>query len=135
MHWIKILEIGLIASLLTSFTDWYFFGVLFHEKYNTIPGVWKKYTDKKDEMRSIMISTGFHSISCFVFAFTCDYFHLAGLTPLLFFAFLVWLTTSLPLLLSYGVYIRMDRHIVVSHSLGWLVRLLVSGLCVAWLGA
>jgi hypothetical protein len=36
-----------------------------------------------------------------------------------------------PLLITNAVYIPMSRLIVVSHSLGWLARLLVTAICVA----
>ncbi len=36
-----------------------------------------------------------------------------------------------PLLMTNAVYIPMSRRIVVSHSLGWLARLLVTAVCVA----
>jgi hypothetical protein len=129
MNWIHIVEAAVVASVLASFTDWYFFGVLFHDRYHTIPGVWKKYEDKKDEIRTISITTLYYSFSSFVFVFLCDYFHFTNLTASIFLAIALWFMLPLPILLSYGMYIRMDRAIVLSHSLGWLARLLVTALC------
>jgi len=133
MNWFHLLLAAISASVLASFTDWYFFGILFHDKYHSIPGVWKQYKNKQDEVRSITISTLYHSITCFMFVFACGYLQITALWSTIATAAIAWLMLPLPLLLSYGVYIRMDRHIVLSHSLGWLVRLIVTALCVSWL--
>ena len=57
MNWLQILEAAVVAGIVSSFTDWYFFGIVFHDRYHIYPGVWRKYRDKKDEMRSIAWGT------------------------------------------------------------------------------
>ena len=133
MNWINMVGAAILASTLASFTDWYFFGVLFHNRYNATPGAWKKYADKKDEIRSISISTLLQSITSVVFVGACAYLQIVTLIPTLCAAFVVWLMLPLPLLISQSLFLRVHRLIVVSHSLGWLARLLVTALCVSWL--
>src|SRR6266478_714438 len=67
MNWTQVVLAFVASAVLASFTDWYFFGVLFHERYRATPGVWRQYKDKMDEMRSIAISELFMSISSLVF--------------------------------------------------------------------
>src|SRR5216684_1508436 len=55
MNWTQVLLTLVASAVVASFTDWYFFGVLFHDRYLVTPGVWRQYKDKKDEMRSIAI--------------------------------------------------------------------------------
>ncbi len=71
MNWTQVLLTLVASAVVASFTDWYFFGVLFHDRYLVTPGVWRQYKDKKDEMRSIAISELLLGISSFVFIVTC----------------------------------------------------------------
>lgn len=103
---ILAIEASVLASFLASFTDWYFYGVLFHERYHSIPGVWIKYKDKRDEMRSVTLGTAFHSLSSFVFVFGCGYLHLTTLSLSLGAAVGVWLMVPVPLLAALSVFLR-----------------------------
>ena len=58
MNYLHILMAFVVSAVVSSFTDWYFFGILFHERYWATPGIWRQYKDKNDEMRSIMIRAG-----------------------------------------------------------------------------
>jgi hypothetical protein len=133
MNYAHILFAFTASAILASFTDWYFFGVLFHDRYQTTPGVWKKYKNKKDEMSSIMICQGYFTMTSLLFVIGCSWLGLTALPALLTAAMGIWIMVPVPLLLSNAVYIPMDRRIVFSHSLGWLARFLVTALCVAWL--
>ena len=120
------------SSLLASFTDWYFFGVLFHERYKKTPGIWKQYKDKKDEMRSIGISQIYMSISSLVFIVACAFMGWTNLQMAMSAGLVVWIMCIVPLLFTNAVFIPMDRLLILSHSLGWLVRFFVTALCVSW---
>jgi hypothetical protein len=121
----------LASAVVASFTDWYFFGVLFHDRYRATPGVWKRYRDKKDETRSIAISELVMSITSLVFIVACAHQGWTSLPNAALAAGIAWLMLPVPLLITNAIYIPMDRLIVVNHSLGWLARLLVSATCVA----
>ena len=133
MNYTHIILAFAASAILASFTDWFFFGFLFHDRYQATPGVWKKYKDKKDEMRSIMICLGYMSITSLVFVVGCAWLAITTLPASLAAAMGIWIMIPVPLLLSNAVYIPMDRRIVLGHSLGWLARLLVTARCVAWL--
>jgi hypothetical protein len=133
VNWGRIIEAGLLASVLASFTDWYFFGIMFHDRYYTNAGVWRKYADKKDEIRSITIGTIFGAATSFVFIIFVSYLGRTALPSVLAAAGVLWVMIPLPLLLTNSIFMRIDRALVVSHALGWLARLVVSALCVSWL--
>src|ERR1700730_9543484 len=131
MNWTQVVLAFVASAVLASFTDWYFFGVLFHDPYRTTPGVWRQYKDKKDEMRSIAISELFMSISSFVFILASAHQGWTSLSKAAVAALAAWVMIPVPLLITNAVYIPMSRLIVVSHWLGWLARLLVTAICVA----
>src|SRR5262245_38479504 len=130
MNGLHILFAFLASAVAASFTDWYFFGVLFHDRYKSTLGVWKEYRNKKDEMTSIAISQVIMSISSLVFILVCAQLELLSVLSALLFAVAAWLMIPVPLLATNAVFIPMDRMIVLSHSLGWLARLAITALCV-----
>ena len=131
MNWTHVLLAFVAAAVVATFTDWYFFGVLFHDRYAATPGIWKKYRDKKDEMRSIALSELYMSVSLFVFIVVCSSQAWTSLSRATLAALVAWVMIPLPLLITNAIYIPMHRLIVLSHSLGWLARLLVASICVA----
>ena len=122
-----------LSIMLCSFSDWYFYGILFHRRYSLTPGVWKKYSDKKDEMKSVTIAMIFQSLTSLIFILVSSYLGLTSLHSAVGFAVAIWLMVPMPLLLANSVFIPMDKMIVLAHGLGWLARLMITALCVAWL--
>jgi hypothetical protein len=122
------------SAILSSFTDWYFFGVLFHDRYGNTPGIWKKYKDKADEIKSITISEVILSLSSLVFILVCSHLNLLTFEASICSALVTWIMVPVPLLMTNAIYIPMDRLIVLSHALGWLSRLVITALCVSCLG-
>jgi hypothetical protein len=131
-NWPHILLAFICSSVVTSLSDWYFFGILFHERYAKSPAVWRKYRDKSDEYRSIAISQAMLAVSSLVFILACSGLGLVSVKSALLAAATLWLMIPVPLLATNAIFIPMDRLIVVSHSLGWLARLHVTGLFVSW---
>jgi hypothetical protein len=133
MNWLHVLLAFVGSAVRSTFTDWYFFGVLFHQRYGNTPGVWRKYKDKKDETTSIAVSEGIMSVTSLVFIPACAHLGLVRLIPALLAAGALWIMIPVPLLVTNAIFIPMDRWMVVSHSLGWLARLITTALCVSWL--
>jgi hypothetical protein len=129
MNGLHIVFVFIASAILASFTDWYFFGVLFHARYGLTPGVWKKYRDKRDAMTSIGISEGIMSIRSLVFILVCGGLGFVSSASTLLAAVALSVMIPVPLLITNAIYIPMDRSIVVSHSLGWPARLVFTALC------
>ena len=50
-------EAMLAATILSSFTDWFFFGVLFHSRYQAYPEVWRSEFSGDKEWKAILMAT------------------------------------------------------------------------------
>jgi len=134
MEWKRFLLAVLAAGVLSSFTDWLFGGVLFHEKYNVYPEVWRPALRKSDAPAILgSIALGFLTSAAFVAV--CVAFHVYGYRNALRLAALCWLMVPLPLLITNALFMKIHPLVVVSHSLGWLAKLCVAALVVATLFA
>jgi hypothetical protein len=122
----------LAATVGTSLTDWFFFGVLFHDRYLAYPEVWRGQPGKPEGKR-IALSTVMGAVTCAAFAFVCVRLGLEAMPVVLKLALAVWVIAPLPLIVTNALWMKLHPSIVVSHSLGWLAKLAVTALVVAWL--
>jgi hypothetical protein len=125
MNWAKISLAAIIAGVAASLTDWFFFGVLFHEKYNTYPEVWRA---SQGGTTTIWIAVGF--FTCAVFIYACVRLNLYDYSATIKLALWMWLALALPIIATDALFMKLHPLIVVAHSLGWLTRLVVAGVCV-----
>ncbi len=125
--------LAVVASgFVASFTDWLFMGVLFHGKYLETPEIWRG-KPGQSETRRIVASSLLGALSCAAFIFLCRW--TGALTPRgeMHLAGIAWIAGPVPIIFSNIVWIKMHPLVGVSHSLGWLVRFVVSGLIGGWL--
>jgi Protein of unknown function (DUF1761) len=132
VSWKHFLLAILAASVASSFTDWLFAGVLFHDKYFAHPEVWRKEL-RQDDTGAITWSMILGLLTSAAFMATCVAFNIHGYRSTLEFAALVWLMVPLPLTITNALFIKLHPLIVVSHSLGWLAKLAVAALAAGWL--
>ncbi|MCU1307167.1 MAG: hypothetical protein JWN45_1862 [Acidobacteriaceae bacterium] len=117
-HWfLAILAAGIASSL----TDWFFFGVLFHDKYLQFPEVWRS-GPNKTETKKIVLSTLLGVFSCAAFILLCAGLGLHSYSATLKLAVAVWLIAFVPTVLTYHVFVKLNSALAVSHSLGYLAR-------------
>ena len=135
MHHSMHFLIALVAAVVvSSFTDWLFFGVLFHEKNFVYPEVWRKNADGSGgEGQKIAITTAISAVAAALFFHVCAHFELHGMHEVLAFAAAIWLVGVMPVVLANHTYVKMHPAVTFAHSLGWLARLLVYGLAYAHL--
>jgi hypothetical protein len=133
MNALPVLGTFLAAAVIASFSDWYFFGVLFHDRYHKTPGIWRAYRDKSDERTSLLVAQAVMSVSLLVFILVCASQGWVSMRSSTLAAVTGWVMIPLPLIVTNAIYIPMDRWLVVSHTLGWLARLLITALLVSWL--
>jgi len=43
----RFVLVVLIASVVTSFSDWLFMGILFHDKYKAAPEIWRSFSGQQ----------------------------------------------------------------------------------------
>jgi hypothetical protein len=133
MNWTRFLLAVVVSGLGASITDWLFMGVLFHDKYLETPETWRAKSGQP-EVTSIVASTVIGFVSCAAFLYLCYWtgalsVHRASLRM----AVLAWLVAPLPLILTNVLWIKMHPLLGLSHSLGWLVRFVITALVAGWL--
>ncbi len=90
-----------VASVATSLSDWYFMGVLFHDKYLAHPEVWRHTGNRRGESLAIAWSSRCMAVvSAAAFLWLCGRLGLAGENQVFLLALGVWLAGPLPLLLT-----------------------------------
>jgi hypothetical protein len=104
-------------------SDWYFMGVLFHDKYLAYPEVWRHTGNRRGESLAIAWSTLLGVLSAAAFLWLCGRLGLAGENQAFLLAFGLWLAGPLPLLLTQAAFIRIHPLNTLATLLGWLVRL------------
>lgn len=124
-----------VSGVVAMFTDWFFGGVLFHDKYMAHPEIWRYIGKRPEENRAVAWSVALGFATCAAFVIACQIFQVRGLTHALELAALVWLIAPLPLLITNALFIKMHPLTVVAHSLGWLAKLLIAGAAAGLLAA
>jgi hypothetical protein len=133
MNWTRFLLAVLLSGFATSITDWFFGGILFHDKYLATPEIWRLKSGQ-GETRSIALSTLLGILSWAAFLYLCGWTGGSfAYSATLRIAFWTWLAGPLPLICINIVWIKMHPLVGVSHSLGWLARFVVTGLIGSWL--
>lgn len=118
MSWLRLIIATLVSGTVISFTDWFFFGVLFHSAYGAYPEVWRA---SQAGNRGIWIALGF--VTSLIFIYGCARLRRYRFAEAFMIAFWMWLVVALPIIATNAMFIKLDPLVVVAHSLGWLVRL------------
>lgn len=123
----------MVAAVVTWLTDWFFGGVLLHERYHRYPEVWRRSAGGPGETRAIAWATVTGVLTCVAFVAACASFRIVGFAPALKLAGFIWLIGPLPHTISTALFIKMDPLLVAGHSIGWLVKLGATALAVGWI--
>jgi hypothetical protein len=131
MEW-KFAAAVLGAGLVSSFTDWFFMGVLFADRYKKYPETWWPRASKADETRPILYSTalGFITAACVIGL--CAMLGASGLKGALTIAVLAWAAGPLVVTITNNLWIKIDPVVTLAHCLGYLARFLIAGVA-AWI--
>ena len=125
MNWVRFALAVVVSGVAITFTDWFFFGVLFHEKYNAYPEVWRV---SQAGNKAIWIGIGF--FTCAIFIYACTSLKLYNYGAVLKLALWMWLALALPIIVTDALFMKLHPLVAVSHSLGWFTRLAVAALSV-----
>ncbi len=112
---------AIIAGLIVaSLMDWLFAGVLFHDRYQAHPEVWRVNGANPRALIAAQALT-FPTVIGLVALMM-----LTGetrLVPALEIAALVWMIAAAPAIIANGLFIKVHPLVVASHTLGWLAKL------------
>jgi hypothetical protein len=125
------LLVVIIASVVASFSDWLFMGVLFHDRYMAAPEIWRSPTGN-NERRLIIYSQLIGVLSCGAFAYLCMQGNAPTIPGVLRLAVIAWLAGPVVVIAQMVVWTKLHPLVGTSHSLGWLVRFGVTGLISVW---
>ena len=132
MNWGRFSLVVLLPSVLATFSDWLFMGVLFHEKYKAAPEIWR--TPPGSPERGLVIYSQLLGVlSCGAFAYLCTQTPALTMSRTLGEAAIVWLAGPVVVIAQMVLWTKLHPLIGASQSLGWLVRFIVTGLLGVWL--
>jgi hypothetical protein len=129
--WTHFFLAVLVAGIVSSFTDWFFAGILFHGKYSAHPEIWRQ-GPGKSETSAVGWSIVLGFLTSGAFMATCVVLPVYGYTGTLKLAGLCWLIAPVPLLIVNALFIKLHPLVVVSHSIGWLAKLIVAAIAAGW---
>ena len=122
---VRILAAWLVAGTLSSFTDWLFMGLLFHDRYDRFPEIWWPGI-RKSESRAVLWSAalGFLGAAALIALLVFSEAHSWKMAFAL--AFFAWAAGPLIVIVTNGLFIKLDPLITVVHSTGYLARFLIA---------
>lgn len=127
MNWHLVVAV-LVAGTVGSFTDWLFMGLLFHNRYNAYPEVWRPEIRAGKDRSGILWATALGYISAAAIVMLCVLASVHGIAASLELAVLAWVAGPFLVIVVNGFFIKIDSRITLSHCLGYLARFLISGL-------
>ncbi len=124
MSWIVLVAV-FAAGIVASFTDWYFMGVLFHDRYFRFPDTW--WPRQKSEPMPIVYSTALGFITAAAVIALCALAGVDDVASGLKVAFIAWLSGSFVQVATTQIWVRIDPWVSLAHGLGYLARFLIAG--------
>jgi hypothetical protein len=118
----------IVAGIVSSFTDWFFMGVLFADRYQKYPDTWWPRSGQVSERGAIMTSTSLGFITAAAVVLLCEYAGVNGIVGALIVAGLAAAAGPLVTTITNGVWIKIDPAITAAHTVGYIVRFLIAGL-------
>ena len=126
MDW-KLIVAVVAAGILSSFTDWYFMGVLFRDRYQKYPETWWPRT-KAGETKPILYSTAIGFITAAGVIALCELAGAASITAALTVAVIAWAAGPLVVTVTNGFWVRIDPQVTFAHAVGYLARFVIAGI-------
>lgn len=115
------------TGIVTSLTDWFFAGDWLHRRF-TYPGVWRTGA----ESRAIALTSPLPFLTCGVFAWLLAWLGFLSLSGTIKMAVAIWIIGPLPLILTNAAFIKLHSIFTIAYATGWLVKLLIVALAVAF---
>lgn len=129
VNW-HIFAASVVGALLGSVADWIFAGVLFHDRYQRHPEIWRTGASESLRIGAAQILCLLTSVAFVALASTLNLVDLPGTLKL---AAMIWLIAPLPLLVTNSLFIKVDPLVTAGHAVGWLAKLLLIALATALL--
>jgi hypothetical protein len=125
MSWIVLVAV-FAAGTIASFTDWYFFGVLYHDRYFIFPETW--WPREPSNTKPILYSTALGYITAAAVIALCAMAGVDGIWSGIKVAFIAWLSGAFVQVATTYIWIRIDLRVTIAHAVGYLARFLIAGI-------
>ena len=125
MSWIVVAAV-FAAGTIASFTDWYFMGVLFHDRYQTYPETW--WPRQQNDTKPILYSTALGYVTAAAVIALCAMAGVDSVWSGIKVGFLAWLAGSFVQVATTHIWVRIDLKVSIAHALGYLARFLIAGI-------
>jgi len=119
MDWRLLLAV-VIGLVLASLADWLFAGVLFHDRYQTYPEVWRF---RGANPKALVAAQALSVPTVVGLVILIEWTRMTDLPSAITIALLVWACAAAPPIVANGIYIKIDWRVVASHCVGWMVKL------------
>ena len=127
MHWTIIAAI-VVSGAVSTFTDWLFMGVLFHDRYTKYPDTWWPRSGPAAERGAIMTSTVLGFVTATAVVLLCEYAGVHSMAGALIVAGLAAAAGPLVISPTNGLWVKIDPLVTVAHTAGYIVRFVIAGL-------
>jgi hypothetical protein len=114
-----------VGLVLASLADWLFAGILFHDRYQTHPEVWRINGANPRALIAAQVMTIPTVIGLIALMIWTGQIALPASLTL---ALLIWAVAAAPPIIANGLFIKIDPILTATHTIGWLAKLaLVAG--------
>jgi len=125
MSWIIVVAV-FIAGTLASFTDWFFMGSLFHDRYQATPETW--WPRAGNETMPILYSTALGYVTAAAVMWLCALAGVDSVASGIKIAVIAWLAGSFVQVATTHIWVRIDPKVSLAHGLGYLARFVIAGI-------
>ena len=123
MNW-RFWAAMIVGLVLANLADWLFAGVIFHNRYQTHPEVWRVNGANPRALiasQVLTIPTVVGVIAMMIWTGQ------VSLSASLILAVFIWAVAAAPPIIANALFIKIDPLVTFSHTVGWLVKLALVG--------
>jgi hypothetical protein len=125
MSWIVVAAV-FVAGTLATFTDWYFMGVLYHDRYAIYPETW--WPAQGRNTNRILYSSALGYVTAAAVVALCAMAGVDSVWSGIKVAAIAWLSGSFVQVVTTHIWVRIDLRVTIAHAIGYLARFLIAGI-------
>jgi hypothetical protein len=118
----------IVSAVLVGLADWFFGGILFHDKYLAYPEVWRP---RETNRYAIVVAQILAIVSAIAFVVMAVKLQQTDFSQAFTLAFWIWLIGPVPIYITNFAFMKIHWQIVFGQLAGWLVKLLAMALITA----
>lgn len=124
MNWVHLAAVAAAAGVLTTYTDWVLAGDWIQKRFGNSE-MWRE-----RGILSVLLSTVLPFVTCAGFALLAWKLQFMGLRNCLKLGLAIWVIGPLPIIISQGVFLKLNRMVIALLAASWLVKLTIIAVAV-----